>query len=630
MSGKKRNRLLRYGSRYASHFGRRAIRQGEKELHRSDDPTLDALWEAKRIRKGILRYSARIKKGFRKAAFLIGIFAFFLIVVFLLLTVFTSFVLASGNAAGEMIYGVITDGEIKRHIEELNAKGMEKYADAFSIALSAPEHDAEQIDSKGLFPDEARQGVKLYHYGSPRTRNAADADIYHSEVAGSQTSNGYHIYYLDSYGNAIGQQTSNTKDILCLSSVMVQNDYDQRVSEKAEEIFLFWFERLNPEPIYTVSELYDKEGSDRFPHGEKVCEGKTYDCNDTGFYNAYEGAVSDGVKFYDMPVEKTEYGCVFDQAAYDAAMTAYEEATEDNEEGALTAEPRREDFYSCPGHEALSCSYGYRAVNIYVTILTKDDVYAAAESGELRYRVPMDYACTSWEERTVDLTVPEGFREITGIFDREGGFTNPKMIDWCDHLYEQDWYDLYGINPYGDGVSLSTGAGSLSEEQIKEMVASIGGVSATRQEIISFALDQVGRIPYYWGGKARNAGFAGNGFGTLVKPDYKGRNKKGLDCSGFVSWVYWSVVSSESASCPVGQSTATFPGSLGLTRISAGELKPGDIGLEAPPGAGSNHIGFFVGYDESGRAKWVHCTGSSGATCNMTNCFRVYYRLFDD
>ena len=265
-----------------------------------------------------------------------------------------------------------------------------------------------------------------------------------------------------------------------------------------------------------------------------------------------------------------------------------------------------------------------------MTVLTKDDVYEAAESGALTYRVPADFSCTNWREETIDLSLPMKLKNLTDAFERDDGRKNPKLREWCDNLYAQDWYDLYGVDPYGDGVSLSTGAGRLSQDQIDELLSSIGDVSEARTEIVSFALDQVGRIPYYWGGKARCAGFDGNGFGEPVKPDYKGRNKRGLDCSGFVSWVYWSVMSPSAASCPAGQSTASFTGSLGLTRINADALKPGDIGLEAMPGAGSNHIGIFAGYDESGRMKWVHCAGSSGTTCSTTNCFRVYYRLIND
>ena len=62
------------------------------------------------------------------------------------------------------------------------------------------------------------------------------------------------------------------------------------------------------------------------------------------------------------------------------------------------------------------------------------------------------------------------------------------------------------------------------------------------------------------------------------------------------------------------------------------QLKPGDVGLESTPGSKTNHIGIFVGYADNGRAKWVHCEGAPSNTvvCNTTNCFKVYYKMFND
>ena len=347
----KKNRLIRYGLRTASRMGQEAARGGRYVLRESGDATLEGLKEAEKARRYVLRHLAHTKKLVRKLAYFLGLAIFAVMVLFLFLTAFSSLLIASGNAAGEVVYGIITDPDIKTHIEELNEKGLAKYEEAFQIALSAPEHDENAADSKGLCPDEARLGVKLYHYGSPKTKDAEDADIYHNDVSGSQTTNGYHIYYLDSRGNTVGQNTSNTKDILCLSSVMVQNDYGKRVSELAPQFFDFWSEALNPPVSYTISELYDKEGSDRFPHGERVCDGADYRCDDAGFYEAYQEAVTENVRFYEMPVPETGRGCAFDEAAYDAAVEAAKAAGKDA--------PDADGFYSCPGHPALSCSYGY-------------------------------------------------------------------------------------------------------------------------------------------------------------------------------------------------------------------------------------------------------------------------------
>ena len=162
----------------------------------------------------------------------------------------------------------------------------------------------------------------------------------------------------------------------------------------------------------------------------------------------------------------------------------------------------------------------------------------------------------------------------------------------------------------------------MSAEEIAAITQTYGNLDATRTAICADAMSFVGQIPYYWGGKASSKDYGANAFNTSISPDYKGRNKKGLDCSGFVQWVIWRVTDVR-----VGGSTSTI--TTGMQRISASELKPGDLGLMAVPGSSSNHVGFFVGYDKNGHALWCHENSSAGnVSVNDTTCFRYYYRIF--
>ncbi len=152
-------------------------------------------------------------------------------------------------------------------------------------------------------------------------------------------------------------------------------------------------------------------------------------------------------------------------------------------------------------------------------------------------------------------------------------------------------------------------------------------VNGIRKSFVNLALDTVGEIPYYWGGKPDYPGWEGNGFGEEIEPDYLGRTRRGLDCSGYVAWVYWSVTGIK----PGGMGTVNFTKSLELEEISYSELKPGDVGLIRTPGLPSNHIGIFVGLDaKNGKPVWVHCTGTPRNTvvCEKTDMFSVFYRTF--
>lgn len=118
------------------------------------------------------------------------------------------------------------------------------------------------------------------------------------------------------------------------------------------------------------------------------------------------------------------------------------------------------------------------------------------------------------------------------------------------------------------------------------------GIDDRRLRIISFAMEAEGKIPYFFAGKASCPNYDGNDFGKEVEPaDYKGRNLKGLDCSHFVDWVYWSTVGDDLGN----GNTRDLRQSSKLTETE--ELMPGDIVLRGTPENGHDaHTGIFIGY----------------------------------
>lgn len=265
------------------------------------------------------------------------------------------------------------------------------------------------------------------------------------------------------------------------------------------------------------------------------------------------------------------------------------------------------DIYTCgggcgtasllPGEEGEmeTVCYGHKDVEVYVTVRMMEDMFAHG-----------------------DLPVSAG-KSYQTYLSAFSGWTEENK-EWARCLVNADWYDMYGVDPSGGTGSVS-GSG-MTLEEIAAMIGSYGDLDAVRKALCSDAMSFVGRIPYYWGGKASAKDYAANGFYAPVTPDEKGRDKKGLDCSGFVQWIIWRVTGVKR-----GASTATITD--GLEQITAAELQPGDLGLMAVPGSASNHVGIFVGYDESGQALWCHENSSSGnVAVNNTTCFRLYYRIF--
>lgn len=235
----------------------------------------------------------------------------------------------------------------------------------------------------------------------------------------------------------------------------------------------------------------------------------------------------------------------------------------------------------------------------------------------------------------VDLIVKihiRGIEEENGLFKadpygndtasfEEGGWQgwNQEAMDAVKRLSSQDWYDKYKMN-----VSVIAVGNPLTNSEIQEYMGRLpDDISKTRRDIIRFALSSVGKVPYYWGGKPSAPNYSRNGFGTFVSPDYKGRVLKGLDCSGWISWVYWSVTGKRLAY----ESTSGL--ALCGSPVSRSNLQPGDIILRTGENA---HVIMFLEWTEDGKIRCIHesSVGINNVTVAVREANWPYYRKLTD
>ncbi|MGI6081210.1 MAG: NlpC/P60 family protein [Candidatus Avilachnospira sp.] len=187
---------------------------------------------------------------------------------------------------------------------------------------------------------------------------------------------------------------------------------------------------------------------------------------------------------------------------------------------------------------------------------------------------------------------------------------NDKWQGWTDEALEMarklnsaDWFKRYGLT-----ISAINVRNPLSESEINAYIERMPqDISQQRKDIVNFALHSVGKVPYYWGGKPSDSGYEANSFGMLMSPDTRGRVLRGLDCSGWINWVYWSVLGNPLP----GESTGTLIGCG--ERIQRSELRPGDIMVRIGADA---HVVMFIEWAENGNMVVVHETG--GAINNVT------------
>lgn len=250
------------------------------------------------------------------------------------------------------------------------------------------------------------------------------------------------ITTLDSNGQTI-DKTSNAKDIICLAAVMMGNSTDD-YDEYKHLVDDMWAGMV---PVITAKEsdiYHSEDGTDTYPQGNSK-----YYCNSSTFYANYNTSKESGVCFYEEPVSKRTTTPIVNGYITFGSGCDYYEYSEDTLLCEIENHVHTEDCYEtewyreyyCPGHDALHCSYGYRDINIYITLLTKEDYYGSEtieESSVIAYLVPTNFDATEFESKTTTIQYLnhwDGYKKRMKNFFKIGGWENNENVEWCEELY---------------------------------------------------------------------------------------------------------------------------------------------------------------------------------------------------
>lgn len=164
--------------------------------------------------------------------------------------------------------------------------------------------------------------------------------------------------------------------------------------------------------------------------------------------------------------------------------------------------------------------------------------------------------------------------------------------------YAQMLAELVGT--YGGEVS-------LDEAQIRAMLAAMPkDVSAQRKAVVEKAYSLLGKVNYFWGGKSSAIGWDSR-WGTPTRVTAPGSRSTGtvrpygLDCSGFVDWVF-----NNSLGYVIGHGGGAASQHDYCKPISWSEAQPGDLVFYP----GDTHVGVFVGKNSNGNPLIIHCASS--------------------
>ena len=147
-------------------------------------------------------------------------------------------------------------------------------------------------------------------------------------------------------------------------------------------------------------------------------------------------------------------------------------------------------------------------------------------------------------------------------------------------------------------------------------------LSSERKQVIRYALSLVGKVNYFWGGKSRVLGWDTR-WGQLQKVWAEGSETTGtyrpfgLDCSGFVDWVFYNA---SNGTVILGQGGGVTSQHNNCTGISMSDAQPGDLVFYAD----NSHIGIVAGWDAAGNLQIIHCSsGKNNVTISTAYGFAL-------
>ena len=218
------------------------------------------------------------------------------------------------------------------------------------------------------------------------------------------------------------------------------------------------------------------------------------------------------------------------------------------------------------------------------------------------------------------------FWDMTGIAVSEDTIDHPASGDteaWTEKVLHititprtaDDMRVSYAFSDYqnsaldellSDRAALTSLAGSLAitSADVREVLDALpDGLDPARREAVQTALQLVGKVNYFWGGKSRAIGWDSR-WGQLTKVWAAGSSSTGtyrpfgLDCSGFVDWIF-----NNSQGYIIGHGGGVIMQHRYCTNISQTEAQPGDLAFYPD----DSHIGIIVGRNEAGKLLVCHC-----------------------
>ncbi len=196
-----------------------------------------------------------------------------------------------------------------------------------------------------------------------------------------------------------------------------------------------------------------------------------------------------------------------------------------------------------------------------------------------------------WTERNLYITITAKTAEEMKTeyhFNRNQIAALDELLEQRDLLRELI-EDVYSVS--GDSAALLR---NLPED-----------LSPEREAVVRAACSLVGKVNYFWGGKSLVIGWDAR-WGELRQVTAAGSSTTGtyrpygLDCSGFVDWVFYN---QSGGSYVIGHGGGATMQHSYCTNISWADAQPGDLVFYPD----NSHVGIVGGRDANGELLIIHC-----------------------
>lgn len=233
-----------------------------------------------------------------------------------------------------------------------------------------------------------------------------------------------------------------------------------------------------------------------------------------------------------------------------------------------------------------------RITRLQAVFLDMSEISSEVERIEHPDSDPDDGTDDSWTEKILHITItPKSAADMPVRY----GFTTQQTSAMNELLAQRDLIQEL----IGDLLHVSSDAADVLMNLPDDL-------PLERRAVVEAACSLVGKVNYFWGGKSLALGWDSQ-WGTLKKVTADGSpttgtfRPYGLDCSGFVDWVFYNAAEGDYI---IGHGGGAHAQHTHCTPITWEDAIPGDLVFYPD----DTHVGIVGGWDEDGELLIIHCS----------------------